>query len=402
VKGGIRFSEQVDEQEIRALAALMTYKCAVVDVPFGGAKGGVRIDPKKYTVEQLEEITKAYATQLIHKKFIAPGLDVPAPDVGTGPREMGWIMQTYKSCYPSDIDAIACITGKPVTHGGIRGRSAATGLGVFFVLRESLSEKSAEDLAKLGLTPGLQGKRVVVQGLGNVGYHAAKFCQKGGAKIVAIAEYNGAIYDENGLDVEAAVTQMKTKGSLQFLPGATWIADSKQALELPCDVLIPAALENAITIHNAPRIQAKVIVEAANGPTTPQAEEILESRGCIIIPDLLANAGGVTVSYFEWLKNLSHIRFGRMTKRYEESKWRALIESMERKAANAKFTDAEKKRIIYGAEEEDLVNSGLEETMITSYNDVLTTSKQNNCNLRTAAYVVAINKIANTYLDLGI
>lgn len=403
VKGGIRYSEAVDEQEIKALAALMTYKCAVVDVPFGGAKGGVRIDPKKYTVEQLEEITKAYATQLIHKKFIAPGLDVPAPDVGTGPREMGWIMQTYKSCYPADIDAIACITGKPVTHGGIRGRSAATGLGVYYVLREALSARSADDLSKLGLTPDMKGKRIVVQGLGNVGYHAAKFCsEQGGAKIIAIAEYNGAIYNENGIDVEAAVTQMKTKGSLQFLPGTTWIEDAKKALELPCDILIPAALECQITAQNAPRISAKIIVEAANGPTTPGAEEILEARGCLIIPDLLANAGGVTVSYFEWLKNLSHIRFGRMTKRYEESKWKALVDALERKHGEKYMTDAERKAIIYGADEEDLVHSGLEETMITAYNEVLTSAKSKNCNLRTAAFIVAINKIANTYLDLGI
>lgn len=398
-KGGIRYSEACDEQEIKALAALMTYKCAVVDVPFGGAKGGVKLDPKKFTVGQLEAITKAYAQSLIDKNFISPGLDVPAPDMGTGPREMGWIMQTYKAAYPSNIDAVACITGKPVSHGGIRGRTTATGLGVFFCLREALKNK--EILQKFKLTSGIEGKKIVVQGLGNVGFFASRYCHKAGGKIIAIAEYNGAIHDENGIDPDAALEYFKTHKSFEGFPKAKFIKNSKEALEIACDVLIPAALEGEINAKNADRIKTKVIVEAANGPTTAKAAELLESKGVLIIPDLLANAGGVTVSYFEWLKNLSHMRFGRMTKRYEESKWASLVASLE-KGQRHTMTEEERRVITYGAGEEDLVNSGLEETMITAFKEVWDTSVQKNTNMRTAAFLNAIQKVANTYLDLGL
>jgi len=398
-KGGIRFSEQVDEQEIKALSALMTYKCAVVDVPFGGAKGGVKIDPKKYTVSQLEAVTKAYAQTLIDKNFISPGLDVPAPDVGTGPREMGWIMQTYKSAHPSNIDAVACITGKPVTHGGIRGRTTATGLGVYFCLREALNMK--EILEKTGLSRGVKDKHIVIQGFGNVGYYTARYCRNNGAKVVGISEYNGSIYDENGIDPDQALQHFKNKGSFNGLPGAKFFPTSGEGLEFPCDVLIPAALEGELNGKNADRIKAKLIIEAANGPTTPKAEGILEKKGIVIVPDLLANAGGVTVSYFEWLKNLSHMRFGRMTKRYEEAKWALLVESLE-KTQGRRLSETERRTITYGAGEEDLVNSGLEETMITSFKELWDISIQKKCNMRTAAYVSAVQKVANTYLDLGL
>jgi glutamate dehydrogenase (NAD(P)+) len=398
-KGGIRYSEAVDEQEIKALAALMTYKCAVVDVPFGGAKGGVKLDPKKFKVNELEAITKAYAQALIDKNFISPGLDVPAPDMGTGPREMGWIMQTYKAAFPSNIDAIACITGKPVSHGGIRGRTTATGLGVFFCLREALRNK--EVLSKHNLTPGVQGKRVVVQGFGNVGFYAARFCHNAGAKVIAIGEWNGSIHDENGIDPDKAIEYFKANGSFQGYPGAKFLKTSREVLELPCDVLIPAALEGEVNAENAGKIKAKIIVEAANGPTTPNAESILEKNGSFIVPDLLANAGGVTVSYFEWLKNLSHMRFGRMTKRYEESKWAHLVASLE-KGQKHVMTEEDRKMIAYGAGEEELVNSGLEETMITSFKEVYDVSVAKKCNMRTAAYIVAISKVAGTYMDLGL
>jgi len=359
----------------------------------------LRSTPKKYTTTQLEGITKAYAQALIDKNFISPGLDVPAPDMGTGPREMGWIMQTYKSAHPSNIDAIACITGKPVSHGGIRGRTTATGLGVYFVMREAL--KNPEILTKFNLTKGVQGKKVVVQGFGNVGFYAARFCAKNGAKVIGIAEYNGSIHDERGIDVDAALEYFKAHKTFKNFEGAKFLPSSREALEIPCDVLIPAALEGEINVKNADRIRAKLIVEAANGPTTPNAEAILEKRGTLIIPDLLANAGGVTVSYFEWLKNLSHMRFGRMTKRYEEAKWAALVESLERSQGRV-LTDEDKKSITYGAGEEDLVNSGLEETMITSFKEVWDTAIQKKTNMRTAAYLVAIQKVANTYLDLGL
>jgi len=396
-KGGIRYSEHVDQDEVKALAALMTFKCALVDVPFGGAKGAVKIDPKKYSEHQLELITKAYAQVLIDKNFISPGLDVPAPDMGTGPREMGWIMQTYKTIHPGNIDAIACITGKPVTHGGIRGRTTATGLGVYFCVREALAHPHVSKVT--GLSSDLKGKKVIVQGLGNVGYHAANFCYKNGMKIVGLIEYNGGIYNEDGIVPDEALKHFQQHKSLAGFSGARFFGNGKEILELPADVLIPAALEGQITPENAPNIKAKLIVEGANGPTTPKASEILLSKGVFLVPDVLANAGGVTVSYFEWLKNLSHVRFGRMTKRYEQAKWTELLNTLE--GGKALSAD-ERKKMVYGAGEEDLVNSGLEETMINSFEEVINMSLKKKCDMRTAAFIVAIEKVANTYLDLGI
>ncbi len=300
VKGGIRYSELVNEDEVMALAALMTFKCAIVDVPFGGAKGGVRIEPRNYSPDQLEQITRRYTAELIKKSFIGPGVDVPAPDYGTGPREMAWILDTYQALHTGNIDALACVTGKPVPQGGIRGRTEATGRGVFFGLRQALSY--ADDMRRLGLTPGLAGKRVVVQGLGNVGYHAAKFLQDSGAVLVALAEYDGAIYNPNGLDVDAVQEHRRRGGTILDYPEAQNLARSADALECACDILVPAALEGVITEANAPRIQAKIIAEAANGPVTAAGEAILLERGVTIIPDIYLNAGGVTVSYFEWVK----------------------------------------------------------------------------------------------------
>jgi len=396
-KGGIRYSEHVDQDEVKALVALMTFKCALVDVPFGGAKGAVKINPKKYTESQLEAITKAYAQALIDKNFISPGLDVPAPDMGTGPREMGWIMQTYKSIHPGNIDAIACITGKPVSHGGIRGRTTATGLGVYFCMREALLHPHVQKIT--GLSPEVKGKKIIVQGLGNVGYHAANFCHKNGARVVGLIEYNGAIYSENGIVPEDALKYFTKNKSLKDYPGCKFYGTGKDVLELPADILIPAALEGQLTPENAPKIKAKLIVEGANGPTTPGASDILTKKGVFIIPYVLANAGGVTVSYFEWLKNLSHVRFGRMTKRYEQAKWAELLNTLE----GGKALSAEdKKKMIYGAGEEDLVNSGLEETMINSFEEVINMSLQKNVDMRTAAFIVAIEKVAHTYMDLGL
>jgi glutamate dehydrogenase (NAD(P)+) len=401
VKGGIRFAEQVDEDEVKALATLMTYKCAIVDVPFGGAKGAIRINPKKFDVEQLERITRRYTAELIKKNFIGPGIDVPAPDYGTGPREMAWIADTYMAYNAGQIDALGCVTGKPVTQGGIRGRKEATGRGIFYGTREACSNK--EDMAKIGLKPGLEGKRVVVQGLGNVGYYVAKFFQEAGAVLIGLAEYEGAIHDERGLDLEKVVQHRKNAGSILNYPGATNIADSKQALELDCDILIPAALENQITAENAPRIKAKMIAEGANGPTTFDADKILIKKEIMIIPDIYLNAGGVTVSYFEWLKNLSHVRFGRMGKRFDEMTSQRLLGAME-KVTGERISEDEKKRLSKGAEEEDLVNSGLEETMISAYNQIRDVRRNTKgCNdLRTAAFINAINKIAVAYMELGI
>ncbi len=298
-KGGIRFSPQVDEDEVSALAALMTYKCALVDVPFGGAKGAVRIDSTKYSEAELERVTRRYTYELFAKNLIGPGVDVPAPDYGTGPREMAWILDTSSSLANGQIDALGCVTGKPVTQGGVRGRAESTGRGVYFALREAVND--VEDMKAMGITPGLDGKRVIVQGLGNVGYHAAKFIQEGGGIIVALAEREGAVFCEKGLDVDRVRAHRKETGSILGFAGARDVATSREALEIECDVLVPAALENVITGENVDRIHAQIIVEGANGPITADASEKLLARGVLIVPDIYTNAGGVTVSYFEWV-----------------------------------------------------------------------------------------------------
>jgi glutamate dehydrogenase (NAD(P)+) len=401
VKGGIRFAPEVSEDEVKALAALMTYKCAIVDVPFGGAKGGIRINARMYSAQELENITRRYTAELIKKNFIGPGIDVPAPDYGTGPREMAWIADTYAAFHPGQIDALACVTGKPVTQGGIRGRVEATGRGVYFGLREACGE--AEDMRPLGLSSGLDGKRVVVQGLGNVGYHTAKFCQEGGCVVVGLAEQEGAIWDPGGLEVDGVMRHRKETGSILGFSGAKDLPSSGAALELDCDILIPAALENQITAGNASQIRARIVAEAANGPTTPEAEAILRERNVLILPDVYLNAGGVTVSYFEWVKNLSHVRFGRVGKRFEEAAFDRMLTAVE-KATGGLFSDEERRRIARGADEIDLVRSGLEETMIGAYHQIreLHNRDPRVPDLRTAAFLNALDKIATSYLELGI
>ncbi|MDT8436165.1 MAG: Glu/Leu/Phe/Val dehydrogenase [Gemmatimonadota bacterium] len=400
-KGGIRFSPDVTDDEVMALAALMTFKCSIVDVPFGGAKGGIRIDPAAYSAAELERITRRYTFELVKKRFIGPALDVPAPDYGTGAREMAWIVDTYRSLQTGDQNPEGCVTGKPVSQGGIRGRLAATGRGVFFGLREACDV--AEDMRRIGLSAGIAGKRVVVQGLGNVGYHAAKFLAEGGAVLVGLAEREGAIANPDGLDLEAVVAHRRDTGSILGFPGAEDIPDSARALELECDILVPAALENAITSENAGRIRARIVGEAANGPTSTEADEILRERGVRVIPDIYLNAGGVTVSYFEWVKNLTHLRFGRMEKRYDETSHRRLLAAVE-KATGERFSEGEITHLAAGADEEALVNSGLEETMAVAFHQVRDVEKRlsNGMDLRTASFVLSISKIATSYEELGI
>ncbi|MDG1872824.1 MAG: Glu/Leu/Phe/Val dehydrogenase [Mariniblastus sp.] len=400
-KGGIRFSPEVNEDEVCALASLMTHKCAIVNVPFGGAKGGVKIDRRQYSNRELERITRRLTFELYRKNFIGPGCDVPAPDFGTGAREMSWIADTYQSLNNGEVNALACVTGKPVELGGIRGRTEATGLGVFYGLREACA--IAEDMKCLGMETGVEGKTIVIQGFGNVGFHAAKFFHEHGAKVVAIAEYDGTIVNPEGLDIEAVDAHRKETGSIQNCPGSQPLASSESALELECDILIPAALENVITKENASRIKAKIIGEAANGPTTAEADEILHKKGVLIVPDAYLNAGGVTVSYFEWLKDLSHVRFGRLEKRFEEFSYRRLLSAVEG-ATEKRFTEEMLKVLSKGAEEHDLVRSGLEETMATSYQEVRETMKllDGKADLRTSAFVTSINKIALCYGDMGI
>ncbi len=400
-KGGIRFSMGVNQDEVMALASLMTYKCAIVNVPFGGAKGGIRIDPKKYSSYELEKITRRYTSELTKKNFIGPGIDVPAPDYGTGEREMSWIVDTYSSLRPGEIDAAGCVTGKPVSQGGVNGRKEATGLGVFFGIREVCNMKNMMD--KVGLTTGIVGKTVIVQGLGNVGYHSAKFFRENGAIVVSIAEYEGAIYKADGINEEELFQHRKATGSILNFPGATNLAKSSDALELDCDILIPAALENVINGDNAPNVKAKIIGEAANGPLTPDADEIFTKKGVLVVPDMYLNAGGVTVSYFEWLKNLSHVRYGRMEKRFTENVHSKIVSQMEALTGKT-ISESDRQSIAHGADEVDLVHSGLEETMIDATREIVEIWDRNPAipDMRTAAYVSAINKVARTYNELGI
>ncbi len=400
-KGGIRYSMDVNQDEVMALASLMTYKCAIVNVPFGGAKGGIKIDPKKYTPFELEKITRRYASELVKKNFIGPGIDVPAPDYGTGAREMSWIVDTYASLKPGEVDALACVTGKPVTQGGVRGRTEATGLGVYYGIRELCH--IAEDMKKIGLTTGIEGKKVIIQGLGNVGYHAAKYFFDNGAIVVGLSEYEGGIYNEKGLDIYKVVEFRKATGSILNYEGATNFKNGADILEQECDILIPAALENVINGSNAIRIKAKIIGEAANGPLTPEADEILDRKGVIVVPDMYLNAGGVTVSYFEWLKNLSHVRFGRMDKRFSENQNTFLLKSVE-DLTGKRVTDIEREQLLHGPDEVDLVYSGLEDTMISSYHEIRDAwmSHKGTVDMRTAAFTVAINKVGVSYEELGI
>lgn len=398
-KGGIRFAPTVNEDETMALAALMTYKCALVDVPFGGAKGGIRIDRTQFSTGEIERMTRRYTFELMAKNFIGPAVDVPAPDYGTGPQEMSWIADTYMAMAPTQLDSAGCVTGKPVSQGGIRGRTEATGRGVYFGIREACAR--ADDMQRLGLAPGIEGKRVVVQGLGNVGYHAAKFLQQGGAMLVALAEREGAIANPKGLDLDRVVAHRAERGTILGFPGATDIPRTADALELECDILVPAALENQITAENVDRIRAKMIGEAANGPVTADASEALLARGVLLIPDVYLNAGGVTVSYFEWIKNLSHVRFGRLGKRFEEASNSRILQAME-EMTGKRIDPAKFAQVAAGAGEEDLVNSGLEETMSAAYAEMRDIAARKHVDLRSAAFINAIVKVGRAYVERGI
>jgi glutamate dehydrogenase (NAD(P)+) len=407
VKGGIRYAISVNQDEVEALAALMTYKCALVETPFGGSKGGLCIDPRKYEEHELEQITRRFAYELIKRDLIHPAQNVPAPDMGTGEREMAWIADQYARMNTTDINARACVTGKPPHAGGIQGRVEATGRGVQYALREFFRHK--EDTAIARLSGDLDGKRVVVQGLGNVGYHAAKFLsEEDGCKITAIIERDGALIDDNGLNVEAVRQWIAANGGVKGYPQAQFTENGAEALEKDSDILIPAAMEGVIHTGNAARIKAPLIIEAANGPITFGADEILRGKGTVIVPDMYANAGGVTVSYFEWVKNLSHIRFGRMQRRAEEARSRLLVEELERLSSDKGlgWTLAEdfKERFLTGSDELALVRSGLDDTMRTAYQSMRKVwhSRSDVQDLRTAAYIVSIDRVAKTYQSKGL
>jgi glutamate dehydrogenase (NAD(P)+) len=398
-KGGIRFAPNVHADEVEALASLMTFKCAVVDVPFGGSKGGLRIDPRAWEPDELERIVRRFTIELERKGYISPSQNVPAPDMGTGEREMAWIANTYRMLHPEDIDAEACVTGKPPAMGGIQGRVEATGRGVKYGLEEFF--RHPEGVGAAGLEGGLAGKRIIVQGLGNVGYHAARLLQKeDGAKIVGIIDRDGALLDDNGLDVESVHQHMVEKGGLTGFANAEHVLDGSAVLERDCDILIPAALESQITTENAGRIRARVIGEAANGPITYEADRILREAGRVVIPDMYLNAGGVTVSYFEWIKNLSKMRFGRMERRMVETRTVALVDTLESMTGGT-VPEHLSRGLRAEVDELNLVRSGLEDVMRTAYQQMhqIWQSRDDVPDLRTAAYVIAIEKIARYYSE---
>lgn len=407
VKGGIRFAMGVNQDEVEALAALMTYKCALVEALFGGSKGGLRIDPRKYEEHELELITRRFAYELIKRDLIDPAQNVPAPDMGTGEREMAWIADQYARMNTTDINAKACVTGKPLNAGGIAGRVEATGRGVQYALRAFF--RDAKGVEKAGLTGTLDGKRVIVQGLGNVGYHAAKFLsEEDGSKIIAIIEHDGGLFNDKGLDVEAVRTWISENGGVSGYADARYVENGAVLMEEECDVLIPAALEGVINLSNADRINVPLIIEAANGPVTAGADEILRKKGTVIIPDMYANAGGVTVSYFEWVKNLSHIRFGRMQRRQEEGRHQLVVDELERLSSDTnlgwELSPDFKEKYLRGADELELVRSGLDDTMRISYQAMADVwhSRDDVEDLRTAAYLVSISKVAASYRAKGL
>ncbi|MDT7541903.1 MAG: glutamate dehydrogenase [Acidobacteriota bacterium] len=337
-KGGIRYAPDVTIEEIRALAAWMTWKCAVVNVPFGGGKGGVICDPQQMSIGELERMTRRYAAELID--FIGPEKDVPAPDMNTNEQTMAWIMDTYSMHARHTVNAV--VTGKPVDLGGSRGRREATGRGILFVVNEAIK--------RFGMTP--PQTRVVVQGSGNVGGIGAQLMHEAGYKVVAISDVNGGIYNPDGIDIPAALKHLSTTRSFEEFPGVERVSN-KGLLELECDVLVPAATENQITSENADRVKCKILAEGANGPTTAAADKILHEKGIFVIPDILANAGGVTVSYFEWVQD----RMGYFWK-------------------------------------EEVVNERLQDIMVASFNELVKYADRHSVDTRTAAYMLAIDRVA--------
>ena len=402
VKGGIRYSLDVNQDEVEALAALMTFKTALVEVPFGGSKGGLCIRPKDWNEEELERITRRFTYELAKRDLIHPSLNVPAPDMGTGEREMAWMMDEFRRLNNTNIDNIACVTGKPVHLGGIEGRVEATGRGVQYALREFF--RHPDDIKKAKLQGSLDGKKIIIQGLGNVGYHAAKFLsQEDGAKIIKVIERGGSISNSSGIDIEELKQHLNSGLTLKDYREGTFAKPNVEEIECACDILIPAATEGVINIKNAHKIKAKMIIEAANGPVTAMADSILRDNGVFIIPDLYANAGGVTVSYFEWVKNIGHIRFGRLQRRNEESKNRSLIDALANQNG-LKFNERFKSEYIEGADEIDLVRAGLDDTMRTAYVNIKTIleNKPELGDLRTSAFYSVINNIALHYKSIGL
>lgn len=404
-KGGIRYASNVNQDEVEALAALMTYKCALLNLPFGGSKGALEIDPAEWEPHELEKITRRFAQELMRHGFLASATNVPAPDMGTNQQTMMWIADEYRRYKPEDINGMGCVTGKPVAAGGIEGRTEATGRGVQYAIQAFF--RSERDRHSAGFeSDSLDGLRVVVQGLGNVGYHAAKFlADEDKCKVIAVIERDGVIRNTNGIDVDALYAHIAVHKTILGFAGGRFEADGAAALTDECDILVPAALESVIHEGNASHINARLIVEAANGPVTHAADQILNARGIVVIPDLFANAGGVVVSYFEWVKNLSHIPFGLMERRSDERDHRNLARSMEKMTGKA-FPSEEQTAFFNVRQEIDLVRSGLEDMMVQAFAEI--SQKANSeaqdvrLTYREAAYQLAIGRIASAYTAMNL
>lgn len=398
-KGGLRFAEIANEDEVKALAALMSYKCALVDVPFGGAKGAVKINPKNYSEGELERICRRLTFELKAKNFIGPGIDVPAPDYGSGEKEMAWISDTYRSL-STELNSLGAVTGKPITQGGIRGRREATGKGVAYGIRELFKQENL--LKHYKLTEGIKDKNITIQGFGNVGYHAAKFLEEMGAKIIAVSEYEGTIKNPKGLDINSLSEHRLSTGSFKGFKGGDFSEDNTEVLYMAADVMVPAALESQITKDNCDKVKAKVIAEAANGPVTSKASMMLFEKGVLIIPDIYLNAGGVTVSYFEWVKNIAHIRFGRMDKRLDQNSYTEIINLVGEITGKPVNDDVLAKYATQG-DEIDRVFSGLEETMVTALEELIDIQEKHQfkIDMRLASFINAINKISRAYTEGG-
>ena len=395
VKGGIRYALNVDQDEVQALAALMTFKCALMDIPFGGSKGALKIDPRAWGPAELERITRRFTQELMKRNLVSPSQNVPAPDMGTGEREMAWMADEYRHNHPLDINANACVTGKPVSRGGVEGRTEATGRGVQYAIREYFRHANVGPLA---------GKRIVIQGLGNVGYHAAKFLsEEDGCIIQTVVERDGAVTREDGLPIEELRRHIAANGGVQEFPDSAFAADGARLLETECDVLIPAAIENVITAANAPQVRAGLVVEAANGPVSFEGDRILRDRGIAVLPDLFVNSGGVVVSYFEWVRNLSHIRFGLLERRRQEHRYRVVAEEIERMTQST-FAPDRLNEFVQGSREIDLVRSGLEDMMRDAFERMVALRSANSAipDFRTAAYILAIQNIVGAYEAIGI
>ncbi len=399
-KGGLRYSLDVNQDEVEALAALMSYKCAIVDVPFGGAKGGLKIDPSKYSSSEIEIITKKFTRELTRRGTLSPARDVPAPDVGTNPKIMSFIVDAYKSLHPEDINYMAVATGKPIDHGGIRGRLQATGRGVHQSIKEFF--RHDDELKKYKIDGNFQNKKVSVQGFGNVGLNTCRALDEDGIKIICVSEKEGMIFDEKGINIKNLIEYKTKNGNIKNFPDGKFINDPNESLFVECDILIPAALENSIIANNVKKIKAKLICEAANGPISWRANKYLVEKNIPVLPDIFANAGGVAVSYFEWIRNISHIRLGRMNRRYEENRGREIVNAISQ-ITDKKISEKSIQQIVYGAKEEDIVNSGLEDTMRIAFQDIKNLKNEYSLdNYRIAAYGIAIKKIEKSYLELGL